>query len=260
MTPVRVDVADGIATVVIDRADAMNAIDEDVLAGLAAAVDRIVADRDVRGVVVRTAGDRAFCIGLDLALLGKAFDDHDYFDDVVHRYRDVLLGLEALPVPVLAVVDGVTRAGGFELLLACDLAVATTDARVGDTHVAFGLLPGGGASVRAVRRLGHQRAAEMLLTDRWLVGEELVTAGLAVRAVDRDGLDAAVEEVCARVRRLPRTALEATKQAMLATRDLPLREAVDEELRRFRSHLDGEPTHREGYDAFVQRREPAWRA
>lgn len=260
MTSVRVEVVDSIATLAIDRPDAMNAIDEGVLDGLAAAIDRIADADDVRGVVVRTAGDRAFCIGLDIGLLGKAFDDHDYFEDVVHRYRDVLLGLEALPVPVLAVVDGLTRAGGLELLLACDLAIASDDARVGDTHVAFGLLPGGGASVRAVRRLGHQRAAELLLTDRWFVGEELVPAGLAVRAVPRADLDAAVEEVCARLRVLPRAALAATKFAMASTRDLPLREAVDEELRQFRAYLDAEPTHREGYDAFVQRREPAWRA
>lgn len=260
MTSVRVDVADRIATVLVDRADALNAIDEDVLGGLEAALEVVAARDDVRGVLLRTAGDRAFCVGLDLDLLGRAFDDHDYFGDVVTRFRDVLLGIEALPVPVVAVVDGLARAGGFELLLACDLVVVTADARIGDTHVAFGLLPGGGAAVRATRRLGHQRAAELLLTDRWLVGAEAVAAGLAVESAPRDRLDEVLERLCARIRPLPAAALAATKHAMTSTADLDHRAAIDEELRQFRAYLDREPLHREGYDAFVQRRPPAWSA
>lgn len=251
-------VHDRVATITIDRVEAMNAIDESVLDGLAAAVEQVRGDDDVVGVVVCSEGDKAFCIGLDIGLLGKAFDDHDYFEDVVHRYKDVLIGIESLPVPVIAVVDGLTRAGGFELLLACDLAIVSDDARIGDTHAAFGLLPGGGAAVRAPRKLGHQRAAELLLTDRWLSGAEAVEAGLAVRSVPRQQLDAAVGEVTTRLRKLPRAALAATKAAMVETRELPHREALEEELRRFRSYLDGEPLHREGYDSFVEKRKPSW--
>lgn len=247
-----------IATLTLDRPDALNAIDEDVLGAMPDALAQVRDDESCRALVVRGAGERAFSVGLDLDLLGKAFAAPDYFADVVHRFKRVLLDLERLPVLVVAAVDGLARAGGFELLLACDVVIVTDDARIGDTHVAFGLPPGGGASQRLPRRVGHQRAADLLLTGRWLRGPECVDAGLALRSVPAGDLDTALQSLLDPIRSVSRAAVAATKRCMLDGAAMPIEQAVEVELDHFVRFLHDEPTADEGYRAYVEGRSPDW--
>src|ERR1041384_3952854 len=153
MDSVLYEANDGVARATLNRPAAMNAIDEAMLSGLAEAVARVAADTSVKALILTAAGD-AFCAGLDLELLGRAFADHGYFRDVLQRFHRVLLDLESLPVPVICAVNGLARAGGFELILACDLVLIADTARVADHHLAFGIVPGGGATQRAPRKLG----------------------------------------------------------------------------------------------------------
>jgi enoyl-CoA hydratase/carnithine racemase len=253
MTPaVHLDIRDRVAYLTLNRPEALNAIDEDVIAGLAEALESAALEPGVKAVVITGAGD-AFSVGLDIDLLGRAFDELAYFRDVLDRFKELLLAVQAMPVPVVAAVNGLARAGGFELILACDLAIVAEDARIGDTHVAFGLLPGGGATVRAPRRLGDQRARELLLTGRWMTGVEAADAGLALRAVAPTRLYDEIEELIAQFRPLSRAALSATKGALEATADLPLTEALEVELEHFVRLLEKEPSAREGYQAFVEK-------
>lgn len=247
-----------VARLTLSRPDALNAIDEEVLGALPVALQQVADDVTCKALVVTGAGDRAFSVGLDLDLLGHAFEDHDYFADVVHRFKRILLDLERLPVPVIAAVNGLARAGGFELLLACDLVVVADEAKVGDTHVAFGIVPGGGASQRLPRRIGHQAAAEILLTGRWLSGPECVEVGLALRSAPRANLDDVVEELVGPMRPLSRAALSGTKRCIVEGADLPIDEAVDVELEHFVRHLRDEPTADEGYRAYREGRAPSW--
>jgi enoyl-CoA hydratase/carnithine racemase len=173
---------------------------------------------------------------------------------VLRRFGGVLRGLEALPVPVVAAVGGLARAGGFELILACDLAVAADEARIGDVHTSFGVPPGGGSTQRAPRRLGPQRAAELIFTGRWLSGTEAAAYGLALVSVPRAGLDAAVEEVLDQLRAKPRPALATAKAMLAAGRDLPLAGGLDAEIELFVRHLREHPEAREGLDAFLEGR------
>jgi enoyl-CoA hydratase/carnithine racemase len=255
--PIALRIDGHVATIVIDRPRAVNAIDEDVLAGLADAMVAVAAEDRVKVLVITGTGE-LFCAGLDIDLLGRAFDDHAYFLDVLTRYRDVLLSVERLPVPVVAAVNGLTRAGGFELMLACDIVVTAREARIGDTHTTFGILPGGGATARAPRRLGWQRAADLLLTGRWITGAEAVDLGLASRSVPRADLAATVTALTDGFAPLSRAAIAATKAAMRDGLALPLEAAVDLEIERFAAFLKDEPTAREGYDAFREKREPRW--
>lgn len=254
---VEVSIAERIARITLNRPAALNAFDESLLEGLARALDHVEADSSLRAAVITGAGD-AFCVGLDIGLLGRAFADHAYFEDVLHRFMALLLRVEALPIPVIAAVNGLARAGGFELLLACDLVVAATEARIGDTHLAFGLLPGGGASQRLPRRVGHQAARDLLYTGRWIDGAHAEQIGLALRAVPRADLDDAVEQICARLRPLSRVALATTKIAIERGAELPLREALAVELELFATNLANDPAVDEGYRAFVEERAPRW--
>jgi enoyl-CoA hydratase/carnithine racemase len=254
---VKYEIRDRVGYATFNRPKALNAIDEEVLADLAALLPRVGGDPGVKALVFGGAGE-VFSVGLDLGLLEKAFADTEYFRDVLVRLKRALLDVEALPVPVVAAVNGLARAGGFELMLACDLVLIAEEARIGDTHVAFGILPGGGASQRLPRLIGRQRARDLILTGRWIMGPEAVAMGLALRSVPRADLPAAVEELVARFRSLSRPALASTKRLMNDGFALPLEDALDLEIERFIAYLDTEPTAREGLRASLERRDPAW--
>jgi enoyl-CoA hydratase/carnithine racemase len=257
MTALRRQVQDRVLHVTIDRPESLGAVDEAVLEGLEAAIAAVRADRRLRALVITGTGD-AFCVGLDLGLLRRAFGDLAYFRAVLERFNALLFDLEALDVPVLAAVNGLTRAGGFELLLACDLVLVAEDARIGDVHTRFGVLPGGGATQRAPRKLGSQRARELILTARWLTGREAVDYGIALRAVPRDALDGAVDELLAGLVDKPRDCLGAAKHAIVAGADLPLRAGVDLEVDTLLAYLASSPAGPEGFAAWLERRPPRW--
>jgi enoyl-CoA hydratase/carnithine racemase len=183
----RFDVDGPVAWVTLDRPEVLNALDLRLLADLRGACDRVEATPDIRACVLTGAG-RAFSVGADIALLRTAFDAgrrgalHGFLEAVNHT----MARIEALPVPTVAAVNGLARAGGFELLLACDLAVAVADARLGDVHTAFGVMPGGGSTHRLPRRIGEQAAKELIWSSRWLSGSEAADIGLVLRAVPSD--------------------------------------------------------------------------
>jgi enoyl-CoA hydratase/carnithine racemase len=251
------EVRDRIGYATLNRPAALNAIDESVLFSLAGILAGVAADERVKALVVTGAGD-AFCVGLDIGLLDRAFAEPPYFRDVLERLKQLLLDLERLPVPTVAAVNGLARAGGFELALACDMILAADDARIGDTHLQYGIVPGGGATQRVPRLLGRQRARELIFTGRWMDGAEAASIGLALRSVPPDDLAPAVEELVARFRKLSRPCLAATKAAMVAGEDLPLERALEEEIEHFMRYLEEEETSREGFAASLERRAPVW--
>ncbi len=252
------EVADRVAWFTIDRPEAMNAIDEDVLADLQALVELVRADPGVRVLVVGGAGD-AFCVGLDVGLLARAFDDLDYFASVLQRLNAALLDLEALDVPVIAAVNGTTRAGGFELLLACDLVVVADEARIADHHSAFGMMPGGGATQRLPRKIGDQRAKALILTARWLQGPEAVDWGLALEHAPLADLRARTAALAAELAAKPRATLGTIKGAIARGVGLPLPEAVQSEIDAFLAFMRSSDWGHEGFRAYRERRPPSWR-
>ena len=113
----------------------------------------------------------------------------------MHRIAQVFDLLERCPVPTIAKIKGYALAGGLELLLCCDLAIAADDARIGDQHANFGLIAGGGGIPRLIRRIGMQHALELLYTGRWLSGKEAAEYGIVLRSVPSSDLDREVTEL-----------------------------------------------------------------
>ena len=244
-----------VATIRLNRPDALNALNPELLGEFSCAVAAVGEDEGIKALVVRGEG-RAFCSGADLTYFQSVFNDPDRLKAFFSRINSCLFQLEELPVPVIALVHGFALAGGLEVMLACDMAIAAEDARIGDQHVNFGLMPGGGATQRLPRRIGMQRAMELLTTGRWLSGAEAVEWGLVLRAVPAADLDRQLEELLAPLRTKSRPGLGWIKSVARRGWDLPLRDGVALESLAFAQYVATSSHPSEGVQAFKEKRRP----
>ena len=177
-----------VATVTIDRPDSLNALNTDVFTELAKVFEEL--EGEARGIVLRTTGNRAFVAGADL----KEFDelsDQTEFVDFLRLQNRVNDYIEEHPALVVAAVDGLAFGGGFELVLATDIVVASADAEFGLPEVSRGFVPGGGGTQRLPRVVGPNRAKEMVTTGNPISAEEGRELGLVNRVVEDGDVDAA---------------------------------------------------------------------
>ena len=253
---VRVRVRGGAAWLTLDRPAALNAMTEQMHHEIARVLDLVRDDRDVRALVVTGAGERAFCIGSDLQFLDDAYAPGrlHVFRDYLERLNRLLRAFEELPVPTIAMVNGKARASGFELIVACDLVLVAEEARLGDVHTPYGHLPGGGATQRTARKIGMQRALELIWTGRWLTGRQAVACGLALDAVPRADLQRRTEQLVADLVDKPRDTLTYIKRVTLRGWDLPLPEGVALEAQTYLEYLATSPDPLDAFRANQARR------
>jgi enoyl-CoA hydratase len=169
-----------VATVTMNRPEAMNALSRSLRIQLAAAMRRLEADESVRAVILTGAGERAFTAGLDLKELGQeglAAANADGADD------NPVKAVELLSKPCIGAINGVAITGGFELALACDVLIASDKARFADTHARVGIMPGWGLSQKLSRLIGPYRARELSLTGNFLDATTAAAWGLVNRVV-----------------------------------------------------------------------------
>ena len=252
---ITLSVSDRVATIRLNRPDALNALSLPLLQEFSHATAAVAADHSVKALVVRGEG-RGFCAGADLLYFDQVFDDLSLLPDYVRDLNDALFGLEELPVPTIALVHGYALAGGMELMMACDMAIVAEDARIGDQHANFGLIPGGGSTQRLPRRVGMPRAMELLATGHWLSGAEAVEWGLALRAAPAELLESELESLLAGLRTKSRTGLALMKSLARASQDVPLRDGVALEGATFTHLFATSPHPREGIRAFKEKRQP----
>jgi enoyl-CoA hydratase/carnithine racemase len=177
----------------LNRPEKLNPIDGEMLVALDAALDDVAADPAARCVLLTGAG-RGFSAGGDLERYITLQRDPVEFPRFVAELHRIFGRLRELPVPVVALVNGITAAGGLELLLRCDFALVGASASIGDGHLNFGQMGGGGVLTLLPRAVGRARAAELIFTGRFLSAEEAVEWGLAARVVpDDELLDAGLE-------------------------------------------------------------------
>jgi len=178
------------AVVRLNRPDQLNPIDGEVLDRLDEAIDGIEADPSVRAVLVTGSG-RGFSAGGDLKKYIELQRDPVGFPEFVAHLHRTFGRFLAARVPVVALVNGITAAGGLELVLNCDFAIAGASARIGDGHLNFGQMGGGGVLTLLPRAIGRARAVELLLSGRFLSAGEALEWGLVSRVVpDEDLLEA----------------------------------------------------------------------
>jgi len=181
-----VDDADGIATVTLNRPQAMNALSRALRTALVAAFARI-RDGAAVGVIILTSTGSAFCAGLDRKELGGEGGTAAGAESAVAG-ADVVTAVQACGKPVIGAINGFAITGGFELALACDVLVAARGARFADTHARVGIMPGWGLSQKLSRTIGIFRAKELSLTGNYLGAEQVADWGLVNRVVEPDAL------------------------------------------------------------------------
>lgn len=252
-----VEVDGPVVRATIDRPVARNAINEAVVDGLEAALDVAEAAR-AKAVVLRGAGG-TFCAGADLKLVQTLVGDRDLMAGYVTRLANITERLESGPFVSVAVVEGFALAGGCELLLACDISVAATDARIGDRHLEYGLAPGAGGSVRLVRTLPKAQARYLLLTGQAITGTQAAEWGLVTLAVPPEDLDATAEQIVDRLASRSGEALRAVKAMVTAAGpERPVNEAMLAEREIFVDFISTSPDVKEGLSAFAEGRAPSF--
>jgi enoyl-CoA hydratase/carnithine racemase len=252
---VRVEVADRVATVTLDRPEALNAISTELALDLAAAMEPLATDPEVRAVVLTGAGERAFCVGADLKQRA-GLDDHGWF---VQReaFRRGFAAVRRCPLPTVAAVAGFALGGGTELTLACDLVVAADDATFGLPEVRLGLVPAGGGTQLLVRRVGRSVARDLVLTGRRVPAAEAHRLGLADRLVPRGQALAAATALASEIAANAPSAVRMAKWALDVGADLSLEAAMEVEDQAWRRAVLSDD-RREGIAAWVEKREPRY--
>jgi len=242
----------------LQRPAAMNAIGTDLLDELNLALDEIESDESVR-VVVLTGTGRAFCAGADLKALASpagGIDPSRVVAFVAYAGRTIER-LAALAQPVIAGVNGLALAGGLELLLASDIVVASTAARIGDAHSNYGLIPGGGGSVRLARVVGTQMAKYLAFTGGHFPPSSPVLAGLVSEIVDPEELETRLTELATTLADKSPLGLRRMKRLINDAPDQSLRDALAAEQQALYEQC-GSEDFAEGIAAFAARRTPIY--
>ncbi|MEQ1956539.1 enoyl-CoA hydratase/isomerase family protein [Mesorhizobium sp. CN2-181] len=246
----------GIAVLTLNRPDKLNALSWEMLNAFQAALDTAESNADVRVLILRGAGDRAFAAGADIAgYEGRREREFMDFQFAGRRLND---RLEAFPKPTIAAVNGFALGGGFEIVLCCDLIVVATTARLGLPEGLLGLSPGGGGTQRLMRSLGRHATAELLLTAWRMKGERAYQLGLAAALCEPEELmSTALEKARAMLKVAPKALTEMKRLVRLgADAALPTALAFEQEvLFRLYCSEDGQ----EGIDAFLEKRSPQFK-
>jgi enoyl-CoA hydratase/carnithine racemase len=252
---IRREVAGGVATVTLDRPDVHNAMNDAMRAELTDCFSALAPDDEVRAVVVTGAGQRAFSAGADIREFVEPQSPTRFRER--RRRLDFRQAMDRCPQPIIAAIRGYAFGGGLELALACDIRIASEDARLGLTEIDLAIIPGGGGTQRLPRLIGRGKALEMILTGARIDAAEALRIGLVERVVPpADVLSAALGLARTMADKAP-VALRYAKEAVVKGLELPLADGL---------RLEGDLStllrttedRAEGARAFLEKRKPRW--
>lgn len=241
----------GIALVTIENPRRSNALGPEEFFGLATCWKHLGADPAVRSIVVTGAGDKAFCSGAHLAA------DFSGVRDVDTMIEQAFLKTSVFPKPMVAAVNGHCVAGGFELMMACDLRVASDAAMLGLPEVHWGILPSGGAAMKLIEQIGHARAMQLMLTAELITAAKALEFGLINAVLPASEVLEAAIALASRIAANSPQAVRQTKLAALTPRSQAWQAMEPAERARVkivRDSLDGEI----GRSAFIGKTTPVY--
>jgi len=244
-----------VAEVIMNRPEALNALSMSQVRRLGDAANQLAADDQVSVVIISSALERAFCVGADLKERRGVSND-----DLLRQrrpFQEAFGALRAVPVPMIAAVEGFALGGGCELALCCDLIIASATATFGLPEVGLGLIPGEGGTQLLPRRIGLNKAADLVLTGRRVDAEEAQQLGLADRLVPEGAARSSALELAQQIAAKSPVSLRAAKRALRQGIDVDLLTGLEIEDKAWQEAAFS-ADRLEGVEAFNVRRTPRW--
>lgn len=251
---IRMESADGVATITFDRPERGNSMDMEVMRELMHASLHCDESPEVRAVIITGAG-RFFCAGGDLGSFGTVDDPASLIKEMTVYFHAAVSRFNRMDAPVIAAVNGMAAGAGFSLVSACDIVLAASSARFASQYTAAALSPDGSSTFFVPRLVGMRRAAELMLTNRMLSADEALEWGLITRVVDDDRLMEEAREAAGRLATGPSRAYGAVKRLLADSFSASLETQMEMEARSIAA-LSVSPDGREGVRAFLEKRPP----
>lgn len=243
----------GYTLIQINRPQALNALNTQVLKDIYNALFEIDHDDDMKCSII-TGNEKAFAAGADIKEMadknGKQMFNDNQFESF-HKIRSI-------KKPIIAAVNGFALGGGCELVMACDMIIASETAKFGQPEINLGVIPGMGGSQRLTRAVGKYRAMEILLTGEMFSAEEALKWGLINKVVPSEFLIEEVKSLAKKIASKPLIAVQTAKEMICKADDLSLREGLEYERKKFAELFDTED-QKEGMKAFVEKRKAVWK-
>jgi len=255
-TPVLYEVKGKAAWITLNRPKALNALSPEVFQKLNEALDKAEADPNVMVVVITGAGEKVFSAGADVSEFKTS--DAGKVREFIRLGQQTMLRIAFFPKVTLALVNGVAVGGGCELALACDLRIASENARFGQPEPRLGLIPGWGGTQNLQRIVGQAKARELLLTGRIIDAGEAEKIGLANKVASREELEKAALDLIGEIEALGPLAVKAIKEVLTKPVKGSLEAGLNLEMEKFMECFQTED-RAEGVAAFFEKRKPEFK-
>lgn len=256
--PVNISNNSGIGIIELARPDKFNCLSIRAFEIIRAAVQDFEQNKNIKSILIRSQG-KNFCTGADLDEVKAVRNNPDQLKNFIGIGHDTLKILEISPLPVVVAVQGLCLAGGLELMLAADICFAGKNARFGDQHAQFGLIPGWGGSQRLTRLVGLRRAMDLFLSAKWIAAEEAQKLGLVNTIAEDEKLLEEATDYCQALTTRSAAGLAEMKNLARCGLDLPLEAALEMEEKIAVTHLPMDDIT-EGLKAFEERRTPEFKS
>lgn len=245
-----------IAYITLNREEALNAFNYQMLLELQEIASQIHIDREVRAVIITGAGEKAFSAGADLKER-KTLTESEVRRNV-KAIRDCFDAIASLPQPTIAAVNGYCFGGGFELMIACDFVIAATGVKMGLTETSWAIIPGAGGTQRLPRLVGEMKAKELILTAKKITAEEGYELGAVLKVVDQAKLMEECESLAIRILQNGPVAITQAKYAISVGSNTDLKTGLDIEAKAYELTI---PTadRLEALQAFSEKRVPIFK-
>lgn len=250
---IKIDVENYIATITINRPEALNAMNKVLVAELKEAMEKCVENDDVGVIVITGSGEKAFVAGADIKAMQKMSGRQAL--EFSREGQEMTMVIENSPKPVIAAINGFALGGGCEIALACDMRVAAENAKFSQPEVALGIIPGWGGTQRLPRLIGKGRAIEMITGGGMIDAEEALRIGLVNHVVPQPELMEKVHSLAKSILKNGPAAVGAALKCIHHGFDKHLENGLDIELNAF-AELFETDEQREGTTAFVEKRKP----
>jgi len=253
MKYIKIEVKNRIGTIIINRPEALNAMSRTLVGELKDATENLIKDSDVNIILITGSGEKAFVAGADIKAMQKMSGRQAL--EFSREGQEMTMVIEESPKPVIAVINGFALGGGCEIALACDIRIASQNAKFSQPEVALGIIPGWGGTQRLPRLIGKGYAIEMIASGEMINADEALRIGLVNHVVPQSELMGKAYLLAQSILKNGPNAVAAALKCIHTGYDKSLESSLDIELNAFAELFETEE-QREGTAAFVEKRKP----